>query len=139
MFSYRHNFSIFELYFGLFCMCINICTKLHLSFRRTWLVQNFRHLTRIYIYLVDYNLLVLSQKKWDWSLWPFSFAIFAISLKKNRGLVQFLACFRQNVLSFTYICRLHIFLANKSLQPTWIDHCLVRMWIWVSCFSYLIW
>jgi hypothetical protein len=24
-----------------------------------------------------------------------------------------------------------------SLQPTWIGHCLVRMSIWVSCFSYL--
>ena len=67
-------------------MCINICTKFHLSFRRTWFVQ--RHLTRIYISLVDYNLFVLAQKKWDWSLWPFSFAIFAISFKKKYPIIN---------------------------------------------------
>ena len=41
---------------------------------------------------------------------------------QNRGLVQFLACFLQNVLSFTYICGLHIyFLLAKVAGRTAYD------------------
>jgi hypothetical protein len=45
-------------------------------------------------------------------------------IKTSLALCLFLACFLQNALSFTYICRLHIFFARQSraysLQPTWI-------------------
>jgi hypothetical protein len=71
----RTQFSILELYFGLFA-CVSTFVQ--------------RHLTRIYISLVDYNLFVLAQKKWDWSLWPFSFAIFDISFNNESPTINHL-------------------------------------------------
>jgi hypothetical protein len=77
MFSYRHTFPILEFYFGLLA-CVSTS------------VQNFICYSGDIQETFNTYMHILAQKKWDWSLRPFSFAIFAISFKKRYPIINHL-------------------------------------------------